>query len=162
MTNLSKILRRLSVKLENYEKRSFDKGMNNTKEYRINETGSAVRDKFEMFKSDIAEVFRNDTNSLLTMSQLSLSELVNMGYMHRKIDSFIHISEFSENDIRRFFYEECSDIDGQTLGPMELGPPDESVRVFVSRLKLHAVRCKLWFELVDFFTRLKNETFETN
>lgn len=121
-----------------------------------------VRDKFNEFKKEIKHAYDTDENQLLEMSHLSVDELVQSGYFHRRIESFAFYNEFDRKDITSFFNEECTGIDGQTLGAIELGPPTESIAEFIDRLRFHTMKCKLWFELVEFMSRLKEENIERN
>lgn len=122
----------------------------------------SVRIKFNEFKKEIRQAYEADESGLLEMSQFSVDDLVRIGYFHRRIESFIFLNEFSNRDITVFFNEECSGIDGQTLGTIDLGLPEESIADFINRLKLHTVRCKLWYELIDFMARLKEESIQRN
>ncbi len=121
-----------------------------------------IRNKFNEFKKEIKQAYDTDENQLLEMSQMSVEELVQSGYFHRRIESFAFLNDFNKKEITSFFNEECTGIDGQTLGAIELGPPNETIAEFIDRLRCHTMKCKLWFELVEFMSRLKEESIERN
>lgn len=122
----------------------------------------SVRYKFNEFKKEIKQAYYTDKDQLLEMSQMSVDELVQAGYFHRRIESFAFYNEFDKKDITSFFNEECTGIDGQTLGAIEVGPPTETIAEFIERLRYHTVKCRLWFELVEFMSRLKEESINRN
>ncbi len=122
----------------------------------------SVRLKFNEFKKELKEAYDRDSKNLLDMSGSSVDELVGRGYIHRKIDSFMFVKEFTEIETGKFFAEECMDLDCVTVGPVSECGPDEKICELISRIKLHSVKCKLWFELIDFLSRLKEESIDRN
>lgn len=122
----------------------------------------SVRNKFNEFKKEIKQAYDTDENGLLEISQLSVTELTKSGYIQRRLDSFMFLNEFDKRDIIDFFLEDCSEIPCELPGPIELGPPDESVAEFIDRLRLHAVKCRLWFDLTLFMVMLKEENIHGN
>lgn len=162
MKTIRRILRSFSERLERLIIPSSDNDMKNKYNYTSRSTGSEIRDRFEEFKQDTIEAYNKDQIGMLNMSRLSVQELIDLGYMHRKIESFLYAGEFENSEINRFFYDECKGIDGQVLGPIDLGPPEEKVFEFIDRLRFHTVKCKLWFEFVDFMSRMKEESIQRN
>jgi len=121
-----------------------------------------IRQKFIEYKKELKDTFENDLNDLLDISQKCVNELAESGYIYRKVESFMFMNEFPENEINKFFAEECTGIDVGTLGPVEPEEVDVKIYEFIAKAKTETVKCKLWYELIDFLCRLKGENINKN
>lgn len=122
-----------------------------------------IRNKFYEYKKEIQRTYELDSEKkLLDISSRNMDELVNGGYVFRKIESFLFYNSFDEADINAFFNDECREIDTSLLGAVETGFESETVYELICRMKFDTVKCKLWYELVDFLMRLKEESINKN
>ena len=122
----------------------------------------SVRQKFNEYKKEIRDVMENENYCNLDIVQHSTFELVNSGYLGKKIESFMHINEFTGKEINEFFYEYCKDVRTVYLGDI----PEEALNCpvydLINQLKDNAVRYMLWNELVNFVASIKQENINTN
>jgi len=122
-----------------------------------------IRSKFTEYKREVQRTYDLDSEKkLLDISGKSMDELVYEGYVIRKIDSFLYYNSFDEAEINVFFNDECREINTSYLGAAETGFESETVYDLICRVKYDSVRCKLWYEMVDFLMRLKEESINKN
>ena len=122
-----------------------------------------IRNKFTEYKREVQRTYELDSEKkLLDISTKSMDELVHEGYVIRKIDSFLYYNSFDEAEINVFFNDECREINTSYLGAAETGFESETVYDLICSVKYDSVRCKLWYEMVDFLMRLKEESINKN
>lgn len=122
----------------------------------------SVRKIFNDYKKDLRDAYEKDKFGMLDMSSKTADELVRSGYFHRKIESFMFCSEFTEKEITEYFNEECRLIDEDILGPVHLKNFSRNMYHYVNEIKFESVSCKLWHELIDFYIRLRKESICNN
>lgn len=122
----------------------------------------SIKQKFTEFKREIREVFENEKYDKLDIVQKCTYELINSGYLGKKIESFMHINEFSGKEINEYFYEFCRDVRTVYLGEIPEEVLNCPVYDLINQLKDNAVRFMLWNELVHFVATLKEENINSN
>lgn len=122
----------------------------------------SVKDKFNEYKKELKDAFDKDEFGMLQMSSKTVDELAKSGYFHRKIESFMYCSEFTEKEITNYFNDECRWIDEDTLGPVHMKNFSKNIFHYVSDVKHETVQCKLWYELIEYYVRLKAESINKN
>jgi len=122
----------------------------------------SVKDKFREFKNEIKEVTDNECYTDLEINSYCTEELVTIGYMKRKIESFMYINEFSYNELEEYFRDHCDDICTAYFGEIPEIEFRYAVKDFISNLKYNAVVYRLTKELVHFIYMLKEENANIN
>lgn len=122
----------------------------------------SVREKFSEFKKEISEAYGKDEFGLLEMSHKNVLDLVSSGYVFRKLESFMYLCEFTQKEIADYFYEECSEIEEDMIGPLHEKGFSRNIHNYVDEVRYETVSYKLWVELINFYLRLKTECINTN
>ncbi|MBS1550865.1 MAG: hypothetical protein JST15_02210 [Bacteroidetes bacterium] len=122
----------------------------------------SVKHKFAEFKKEIKEVFENHNYDKLDIIEKSLDELLQSGYINRKVTSFMFLNEFSAKEINEFFYDFCGDVRPVHLGQIPEYEFHNSSAEFIDNLKYNSVCYFLWIQLAEFISALKEENINRN
>jgi len=104
----------------------------------------------------------NECYTDLEINSYCTEDLVTIGYMKRKIESFMYINEFSYNELEEYFRDHCDDICTAYFGEIPEIEFRYAVKDFISNLKYNAVVYRLTNELVHFIYMLKEENANMN
>lgn len=121
-----------------------------------------VKQKFSEFKKEIKEVFENQNYDKLDIIEKSIDELIQSGYINRKIMSFMFLNEFSYKEINDFFFDHCSDVRPVNLGEIPFYEFQNSALEFIYNLKYNSVCYVLCIEMANFVSALKEESINRN
>lgn len=122
----------------------------------------SVREIFNLYKKEIKHAYEYDYQGLLEISQRNVNELLDEFYLDRKLESFYFLNEFSSKDISDFYSEECRDIEMFSIARSLSFCDNTKTADFIRLIKHNTVEFKLFNELVDFISRLKNEKLINN
>ena len=121
-----------------------------------------VKQKFAEFKKEIKEVFENQNYDKLEIIKKNIDELIQSGYIQRKITSFMFLNEFSYKEINDFFFDHCSDVRPVDLGEILFYEFHNSALEFIYNLRYNSVCYVLCIEMANFVSALKEESINRN
>ncbi|MBK9404446.1 MAG: hypothetical protein IPN57_07935 [Ignavibacteria bacterium] len=121
-----------------------------------------IKHKFAEFKKEIKALFENQNYDKLEIIEKSMDELVQSGYINRKITSFMFLNEFSAKEINEFFYDHCTDVRPVNLGEIPFYEYHNSALEFIYNLKYNSVCFVLWIEMSEFVAAMKKESINRN
>lgn len=122
----------------------------------------SIRQKFNEYKQEVKEIYQSRKYDKLELMEKSTRELIDSGYLNRKVESFMFFNEFSFKEIDEFFKDFCRDvcIFQQIMFPVscfEIPAQD-----FIENLKFLTVCYVLCDELSNFVAMMKNECITNN
>jgi len=121
-----------------------------------------IKQKIAEFKKEIKKVFENQNYDKLDIIEKSIDELIQSGYIQRKITSFMFLNEFNHKDINDFFHDHCTDVRHVDLGEIPFYEFHNSALEFIYNLKYNSVCYVLCIEMVNFVSALKEESINRN